>query len=90
MELLRVLSLSYLSWARDLHLLKAGCTTPLLTPIQHLASLQQQLARGFLPTIDGIEMQIDRALLECARFQPMPALLFRLFDQKEMLQRQWI
>lgn len=89
-ELLRGLCLRYLSWVRDLHLLKAGCTTPLLTPKQYLPLLQQQRARGFLPPIDGVEAQIERSLLECARFQPMPALLFRLFDQKEMLQRQWI
>lgn len=89
-ELLRQLSLRYLSWVRDLHLLKAGCTTPLLTPKSYLPLLQQQLMRGFLPPIDGVETHIERALLECARFQPMPALLFRLLDQKEMLQRQWI
>jgi hypothetical protein len=89
-QLLRNLSLRYLSWVRDLHLLNAGCLEPLLSPSEHLPKLQQQLARGFLPPINGVEEQIDRALLECSRFQPMPALLFRLFDQKEMLQRQWI
>lgn len=89
-QLLRGLSLRYLSWVRDLHLLKAGCMEPLLSPVEHLPKLQQQLQRGFLPPINGVEEQIDRALLECSRFQPMPALLFRLFDQKEMLQRQWI
>ncbi|MFV0339734.1 MAG: hypothetical protein ACK5MA_03760 [Parachlamydiaceae bacterium] len=72
--------LEWVSWVRDLHLLKVHGNQNLLYHKSHAPALTEQFRRGFLPSLDHALRSCKQAKISYDRFTPMPTVLFDLWS----------